>query len=548
VGLAIRVAYQLTAPATDPFRNIAVPGSDMETYLKWASAIAGGDLLHNGHAPFENSPLYPYLLAASLALSRGSPLDVGAWLNAVLGMLHIAIGFALARRWLSRGAALVAGLLMATAAPWIADETLLMPDTLVLVLYAAAWLLAVRWTERRTPGRAAVAALAISTTVIARPSFAIPALALLTFTFIADRRSSVSTTPPAGRRLACALSAALGLLLPLTAVAWLHKAAGGPFSPLPVTGAVNLYLGNAPDAVGTFYYPPSLEKLPTGAGSHLGRALIRAAAEQPVRVARLGLYKLRLTLDGGWPAQNVSMAVRLGESWLRGLPWTLWLAAALGWCGAIVAWRERRRLAWLYVFTVALVVSIAAVFVVGRLKSPLLLPLSIFAAHGLDLVHRWLRARRWAASAGYVLLVAALATMLPPNPRYDVRPLDVHNASVAWLAQNRPDKSEAVWNLTLRPFPGRADIRLARALDLYQQRRFDESKQLLLQRWDYSDQDDCTAFLLHAILEAHAGNSDAALQILSEGLRRHPNDGQLTELAQKIEASKKAPAPTQPTR
>ena len=82
VACLVRVVYCLQYHAS-PLNGYYV--LDHQYYLEWARRIAAGDLL--GDAVFEQTPLYPYLLAASFrAWGERMPLVLALQLAAGLGM------------------------------------------------------------------------------------------------------------------------------------------------------------------------------------------------------------------------------------------------------------------------------------------------------------------------------------------------------------------------------------------------------------------------------------------------------------------------------
>ena len=177
-GLALRLAY------ADAAINIPGGGDD-----DWYHAVA--NLLADGHgfvAPGTTRPTAFHPPAFPLALAAGSLLGARSYaahqaLGCLLGALAIPVVAVLVRRLAGDRAGIAAAVLTAVALPLIADEAVLMSESLSTAAVAAVLLAAVVVRERPTAWRAAalgaaiaVAALTRSEALLLWPLLAVPLL------------------------------------------------------------------------------------------------------------------------------------------------------------------------------------------------------------------------------------------------------------------------------------------------------------------------------------------------------------------------------------
>jgi len=123
-ALIVRLLH-LAAIRRAPFFTILL--GDSHGYDEWARSVAGGDWI--GHEVFYQAPLYPYFLGAIYTIA-GRHLLLVRVVQAIIGSAScVFLGLA-ARRLVSPGAGLLAGLMLALYAPAIFFDTLIQKSVL----------------------------------------------------------------------------------------------------------------------------------------------------------------------------------------------------------------------------------------------------------------------------------------------------------------------------------------------------------------------------------------------------------------------------------
>lgn len=434
----VRLAHW-AAVRDEPF--VARLAMDSQEYDRWAAAIAAGDWL--GTEPFFQAPLYPYLLAVVYrAVGRSYDaiylLQIAAALTGLYalgrGVEEMAGGGARGRR---TGA--LAALAGALYAPFVFCDVQLLKESLAVDLAAALlWALAVA-RRRATPGIWLVAGVVGGLLALLRENFLVAAPLMLP---LVGRRGEGWRRP-----LARAALFAAGLALPLVPVAARNAALGGGFLPTTSQGGANFWIGNNPEADGT-YRPltpgrqiPRLERAEPRriAERESGRALSAAevsrfwrhralawAAAEPARFARLQLAKLRLFWSGyEWP-DAVDYYWMKTRSPALALPLLEFGAVALGALAGVFLLVRVRALASFapaLLFAFGWMVSTVAFFLFARYRLPALPALLALAAVPLERIAAAVHAGRWRAAAGggaAVALVAALPHLAGYAPRADL--------------------------------------------------------------------------------------------------------------------------------
>lgn len=454
VAALARLAHWAAVRDEPFFARLAM---DSQEYDRWARAIAAGDWW--GSEPFFQAPLYPYALAVVYRASGGS-VDAAYLVQIAIALAGLAALAAAADRMLGAPHGVVAAALGALYGPFLFHDVQLLKEGPAVAL--AALLLLVLARIRPAPAGAAVwagAGALLGALALLREN------ALLLVPFLAplawrrgDRRGSV-------RRTAGFVA---GLVLALAPVAARNAALGGGFLPTTFQGGVNFWIGNNPEADGTYRplapgrqvpaferaEPRRLAEAATGraltaaeVSRHwLGRALAWARAE-PLDFARLQLRKLGLYFSGyEWP-DAVDYEWTKSRSPVLALPLVEFTAVALlAAAGALllVLGRRHRALAALapvFAFELGWLLSTVAFFLFSRYRLPALPGLLILAAVPLVAIGRELAAgRRGRALAGGALVVAAAS--LPHAAGYRPR-VDLVEFNLGRLAEEAGDPAAA---------------------------------------------------------------------------------------------------------
>ncbi len=395
---------------------------DSGVYLDLARQVAGGDLMAGGRVFFV-SPLYVYFLAAVLALSGGSVV-IAQMTQVALGTLAVWLVALTAQLWLGRRAALTAGLLAGLCGYLTFNEVLILQSSLDPFLTALGlWLLARAWTRQDLAAYAA-AGCVLGVHLLNRPNIGVWALAAVALTALPCRRAAVVRSTVL----------AAGLLLALLPVAARNYAVAGALAPVSSHGGLNFYIGNNPGADGTYHLvagiTPSIagqdRDMRTVAERAAGRPLTDSQASSwfyseawrwirssPTAAARLFAKKLLYVFNATDLPLNFSYAFYRDDenTLLKALVVGPWLLLPLGiagfWLGrpSAAAW-------WRWVgFIPVYAVSVAAFFVAGRYRLPILVACCVTSASAL--VALWDRFRAGGARPGVFALVpvAALAVL-----------------------------------------------------------------------------------------------------------------------------------------
>jgi 4-amino-4-deoxy-L-arabinose transferase-like glycosyltransferase len=449
VALLVRLAHWAAVRGEPFFAQLAM---DSQEYDRWAQTIAGGDRL--GSQVFFQAPLYPYLLAAVYTFGRS--LDAVYLLQIAAAVAGV---WALWRAGRSMGderAGLAAAALAAVYGPFLFyDIQILKESPAVTAACFLLWALAAARAGGGA-GRWLAAGALLGVLALLREN----ALLLLPFLVpLAWRRDEgMAGLARRGGLLA------LGLALPLAPVALRNGLVGGDFLPTTFQGGVNFWIGNNPQADGT--YRPIVP----------GKQIPALERKEPVRVAEQALgrrltpaevssYWLRKGL--GWAAAHSGAFLRLqlrklgmfwswyewpdavDPYWVRTLSPVLRLplvefgtVSLLAPVGLWLLWRRRRLadFAPASLFALGWMLSTVAFFLFSRYRLPGVPALLLLAAVPLvALQDAWTERRRgWLAAA----VLTMTAFVLPDLARFEPR-MDLVHYNLGRLADERGDGAAA---------------------------------------------------------------------------------------------------------
>ncbi len=398
VALLLRLWNVQQLYAHDPF--FAWPSVDERMYHEWAQAIAAGDWW--GDQVFLNGPLYPYLLAGLYAL-QGPSLLAAKVAHALLGTLTCALTWWVGRRLFAPAVALGAAALVAASRILIFYDSTLVVDALTVPLALLA-VGAVRVAaDRPSAGRWLAAGAAVGLGALARPNALI--LGALCGAWAGWALRERATTA----RLGWLAAYALGALLWVAPVAWRNYAVGGDFVPITYSGGMNLFLGNNPDANGSFGVPSIFprsaaddpweqrEMFQRAAEQSEGRPLrpsevsrfwsaqaLRFAREYPAQWALLLWRKLELATNAFEPWNIRSLTITREFSAVLRLPLVgFGLLAPLAVAGLALTAARWRELVPLYALLATVLATLLVFFVLARYRLPAIPVLALFASAGV---------------------------------------------------------------------------------------------------------------------------------------------------------------------
>lgn len=451
VALVLRLAHWLAVRDEPFFAQLAM---DSQEYDRWAQEIAGGDWL--GSRVFFQAPLYPYLLAIVYKLA-GRSLDAIYLLQIALAVAGIWALYRAAREMAGERVALVAAGLGAVYGPFLFYDVQLLKESLaVTVTCFLLWAL-VAARARGGVGRWLAAGALLGILALLRENALLLVPFLLPLAWSRERRLGglVRVVRDSGVLLA-------GLVLALAPVALRNGLVGGDFLPTTSQGGVNFWIGNNPEADGT-YQPivpgkqiPALERqepvrlaeqelgrslTPAEVSSHWLRKALGWAAGHPGAWLRLQLRKLGLF----WSWYEQPDAV--DYYWVRGLsPVYRLLLVEFGTVSLLALaglWLVRKHpgpFAPALLFALGWMLSTVIFFLFSRYRLPVMPALLPLAAVPLVRLGEAWREHRRGRLAGAAL--AVLAFLLPHLAWFEPR-LDLVEYNLGRLAEERGDAEAA---------------------------------------------------------------------------------------------------------
>jgi 4-amino-4-deoxy-L-arabinose transferase-like glycosyltransferase len=421
-ALTLRLWNVAELAAHDPF--FARPSVDELMYHEWAQQIAAGHW--RGDQVFLNGPLYPYLLGGLYALA-GPSLYAARAAQAVIGALSCALVWWVGRRRFAPAVALGAAGLVAASRMLIFYDSVLVADALMVPLALGAAGAAFAAHDRPGPARWFAVGIASGLGALARPNLLLVGASCVAWAAVGQRDRALAA------RAGWLAAFALGALVCIAPVTWRNYSVSGDFVPITYSGGLNLFIGNNPDADGTFRVPRLFPRSAADdpweqraafehlAEQSLGRKLqpsevsrfwstqaLGFAREYPALEARLLWHKLELATNAFEPWNIRSAALARDASAVLRLPLVGfgWIApfALAGLLLTAARWRE---LVPLYAVLATVLATLLAFFVLARYRIPAVPVLALFACAGLAEASARLRAR-----APRAVVLAALAAAL----------------------------------------------------------------------------------------------------------------------------------------
>jgi 4-amino-4-deoxy-L-arabinose transferase-like glycosyltransferase len=421
VALAARLAYFFINRRTNPAFDYLI--MDSMHIDHWAKAIVAGDA---GPAVYFRGPLYPYVLALIYKMTHSS-VAAAVVVNHLLGTAMCASLYLLAREYVSRTIAFVAGVVAALYWPFIYFEgEILIEPLFMLLVVLTLWRLA-RAVRRPTIVRLAVAGACLGLAALARPTI-LALIAALPFVF-RPRSPADGTTGIRGWLRSSAVVAVACAIVIFPAL--FHNATvGKAWVPVAWSGGLNFYIGNNPSSDGRSAFLPGAnsawmggaEEALAAARQQAGRELSPAEASdfyfhrgldfvttQPGAALKLTAEKLFMFWEGPERSNEKYIYFFWDRFGLGRIPMPgFWLISPLALAGMIRLWPRRRDLALLYGFVITYMIGIVAFFVVARYRLPVVPVLIVFASWSAVDLYAALRDRRWKTVGVGGVLFAAL--------------------------------------------------------------------------------------------------------------------------------------------
>ncbi len=537
VALAVRAAY-LVEMSRQPFFHVLV--GDGRTYDLWARAIAGGDWI--GKETFYQAPLYPYFLGAVYAVA-GRHLMLVRAIQAALGSGACVLLALAGRRFLGERAGWLAGLLLALYPPAIFFDGMIQKSALDLVFMTLLLWLAARIEDGGGRADLVSAGLTLGGFALTRENAMVflPVVA----GWVLWRRRGEGLRKSAG----AAGLILLGFAAVTVPVGIRNAVVGGEFILTTSQSGTNFYFGNHAGATGR-HEPlkrgremPEFERQDATelAEAATGRSLtprevsdywrglaLRWIREHPADWAALMVRKTFLVFNAVEIPDTESLELHEDHSAvLRVLSRVLGFGtiAPLAAAGAVLTWRDRRRLALLYALGASFTGAVALFYVFARYRYPLVPLLLLFAAAApFGAASAWRRAERAAVAAGgAALALAAVAVSWPLLPSTGTRAGAYGNFGVGFVQEGRLDLAERYYRQAIALAPGEPEFHYNLAVALASAGRTQEAASEYARVIEL-DPASVAARDNLGVLLAQDGQLDPAEVLFREAARLDPSD------------------------
>ena len=472
---------------------LLVPEGELDAayYRHFAERVAGGDFwllradsfFGQPPAPFFISPLYIYALA--LFLKIGGSIAGARAIQLVLGTAAVWILALTARRWFDRRAMWITGAIAAACGLFTFYESLILqagldPFLTALDLYALTRALQ---DGRKRDWIAAGAALGLH--ALNRPNMLIVIAGLTLVVAIVKVRPSTGSGRPEVLVFAAPAIFVAAAALVISPATFRNYRASGELTPISSHGGLNFYIGNGPEADGTFVRAMGIEPsirgqwldAPRVASAAVGRTLGPSETSgffrdramdwirtHPVDEATLLVRKSWLAASGAFLTLNHSFPffahdAASGLGFLAAGPA---LIVPLGLVGLVFA-RPRRGgfLIWASFAPLAMV-SMILFFIASRYRLPYQVALTVAAGGGASWLIGQIRARSWRSLIAPALSAAlTVAIVTWPTGLDDGRAEERLRMGLHELGQGRVTEGER-WiarAIERHGFPGVAHFR-----------------------------------------------------------------------------------------
>ncbi len=420
-ALAMRVAYLFQVRDATLFK---APLRDSAFYVARAWEILHGDIIGRA-VSFHSAPIYPFFIAAVMG-SSGNEHGLW-WLRIVQALLSgLTVGFLswTALRLFGRWAGVATAVLSVFYGPFLFYSGEILEITLTMLFLAwAFWLLA---REEEMSGRRlfAVGAL-LGLAALGKPNLLI--LGPVLWIGMGLLRSPGHPSAWAWRK---GILLAAGILVTVLPFTLRNRLAGDDWVLISSNGGINLFIGNNPQASGSFQVPSSLAS-DLDNGSRLVAEQARGRRLKPSEVSRFWSDRA-LAYFGSRPGHAAGLMLRKAallvnhyeipnhynfyffrEYYAPILRWPLVgfsMLLPLGILGLAFGLRRDRRSRRQAAALLGVALTVVLFFVTSRYRMPVVILLFPFAGFGLALLGRTLVRRRWKLfGAGMLILLAGSA-------------------------------------------------------------------------------------------------------------------------------------------
>jgi Tfp pilus assembly protein PilF len=442
--------------------------SDASTYRLWASNIVAGSSY--GGPAFPMGPLYPYFLAACLNL--GFSFYSVLFLQAVFGAAVVFNIYIVSNRLFGSKAGLISALMAAVYGPFVFYDGLLLSESLQLALMSVALVLIIppKAGEIRLI-RYFAAGILIGLTALGRGTILIFPVLLIMYWLFNSFKTGGKRRRRYIRQSAVILVGIFCGILPAT----LHNISNGEYVPISSNFGINLYIGNNPDANGSYQEPRGLNLSSDFTGRQIaekesGRQLKSSEvskfwsgraygyiAEKPLEFigglfAKLWLYLWYFDIP---QAESIQIHHRFSPVfWI--LPSGYWFILITGILGMVLIKKNER--GWLIIFLLLAGIGGGMIFfVIGRFKLLGSMALLIFSGGAIYNIYRAVREKdkKNVMRISAVLVFTSLILFLPrPINRQSKIASAYDNVGISYYFKNQPDKAIRWYRKAVEVQPG----------------------------------------------------------------------------------------------
>jgi tetratricopeptide (TPR) repeat protein len=532
LALAVVLALKAVVLAQLHHHPLLQPEAGLDTgaYVELGRRVAGGDLAL-GPGPYYVAPLYAYFLGLVFALTGGSLLAAKV-VQIALGTAAVGLIGLTAARWYGPRAGWGAAGAAALTGVFTFNEVVLLQSALDPFLAAlSVWLLARALALGTRPRGFAAVGLSFGAFALNRPNVLL-CVAGLAVALLATRR------------VRAAAAFGIGAALAVAPVTLRNLAVAGEPILISSHGGLNFYIGNNPQADGTYHSVPGITPSIEGqardaqrkaerargrpltareASDHFQARALKWMRSEPGAALRLLARKMVYVFNEADLALNYSYRYysRDEPTLLRMLVVGPWLLVPLGVTGLVLAPRRSRGFWVWFSFLPLYAVSVGVFFVSSRYRLPVLVPLCIGLAGALELAAsaRAMRPRRRAA---VLALAAALTVVALWDFGLDEGVAGERTEMAVWLVdQGRTAEAHALIERTARDHPQRA-LLLFRVGLAHLDRGDAAAAVSLLERARALDSGEPEIQIAFVRALRAAGREDEAIRVLESAARAEP--------------------------
>jgi len=441
--------------------------SDASTYRLWASNIIAGTSY--GGPAFPMGPEYPYFLA--LCLSVAFNFYAVLFLQSVFGALVVLNIYIISNRLFGFKSGMISALMAAVYAPFIFYDGLLLSESLQLLLVSFALVLIITAEIKKANLlRFVIAGILIGLTALGRGTILIFPVFIALYWLVGFVKTGQKKNRQDLKRLSVLFLGIICGILP----AAIHNVSNGEYVPISSNFGINFYVGNNPEASGTYDEPRGLNLSSDFTGRQIaekesGRELSSSEVskfwsgrvyeyieENPLRFTGGILTKLWLYLWNFEIPQAESIQIHHSFSpvfWI--LPSGYWFVLMPGVLGMLLADRDQR--SWILILLfLAGIAGGMIFFVIARFKLLGSIALLVFSGPGIYKTYAAIRDKDIRELKRIIIISAGVLLVLflprPVDSRLKIASA-YDNVGISYFYKNRPDKAIPWYRTAVRIKP-----------------------------------------------------------------------------------------------